>query len=87
MERNHRHTLLVALACVLLAANLIVMLRGTPAGAQDGPREEKKQYKVAPTNMGADLEERLNAMAAKGWHLKEVITTNGTSTNWIVYEK
>jgi hypothetical protein len=90
MGRIDRASVLAGLLCGLLAANLMGFVRGTPAAAQDGQtqrKEETKQYEVAPTNLGLDLKERINAMAAKGWQLKQVIYTNGTTTNWVIYEK
>jgi hypothetical protein len=73
-----------------LGANLAGLLKGAPAAAQSDQtptKEETKQYKVMPTNLGVDLEERLNAMSSKGWHVKQILYTNGMTTNWIVYEK
>lgn len=87
MERPTRNTTLLALGCALLAANLLISLKGTPAAAQDTQREEKKRYKVEPTNLGQDLEERLNAAAQKGWQLKQVVHPNGPNPTWVVYEK
>ena len=87
MDRSNARPVLGLVCCALLAANLIVLLKGNPAAAQSPQREEMKQYKVDPTNLGSDLEGRLNAMASKGWHVKQILYTNGMTTNWVVYEK
>jgi hypothetical protein len=80
-------SLLPAIVCALLAANLFALMKNKPAAAQAPQREESKQYKVIPSNLGQDLEDRLNAHAQKGWHFKQVVNGFGTSTTWVVFEK
>ncbi len=88
MKRNRLATLLTALACLLLAANLVISLRGTPASAQTlGSRDDQKPFRVQPSNLGQDLEDRLNAMASRGYRPRQILTANGTPTTWVVYEK
>ena len=90
MRNFDRSSVLAGLYCGLLAANLVTMVRGAPVSAQserETQKSETRTYEVAPTNLGLDLKERINAMAAKGWQLKQVIYTNGATTNWVIYEK
>jgi hypothetical protein len=87
MDRSNTRAAFGITCAVLLAGSLLALLKGNPATAQSPQREETKQYKVMPTNLGMDLEERLNAMAAKGWSVKQILHSNGATTNWVVYEK